>query len=391
MGVLALMQQEHRGYWSGALNKPAAMSRHIRILWHGKIGNKQKHFSETHFPYTPDHESRRLSFRAENHQFVPSIRTSRNPVSALVGLKSTLVSVTEGTFPGHKFQVSPIPPCPTALAGCLGLLLISAARCFLWQDLGTENGRHWWQGSPPKVQRPQGSRHRGALSSVFLGQMVRRETRWSVFIKTQRKPTLPAADQLKALLSVRNHIISATSSTLELEQMGLIWIKQPKCPQRTDKQSFFFLFLGTYDHGHFSWLFMSSNLNLCLARLWKNLSHIVGVADMDTDLSGSILHKLLCCQVGFAAICIFFFFFMSIRLKLELTRCMTTGSGMYHCHPSSLIRLLQNKKCEIVEKVWYHPAVTLYELTSSPTLQLGFKEAFNSLWGDNKSHRGWYG
>lgn len=43
---------------------------------------------------------------------------------------------------------------------------------------------------------------------------------------------------------------------LELEQMGLIWIKQPKCPERTDKQSFFFLFLGTHDRGHFSWLFM---------------------------------------------------------------------------------------------------------------------------------------
>ena len=55
--------------------------------------------------------------------------------------------------------------------------------------------------------------------------------------------------------------------------------------------------------------------------------------DMGTDLSGSILNKLLCCQVHFAAICNFFF--MSIRLKIELTRCMTTGSGMYRSRPGS--------------------------------------------------------
>lgn len=55
--------------------------------------------------------------------------------------------------------------------------------------------------------------------------------------------------------------------------------------------------------------------------------------DMGTDLSGSILNKLLCCQVHFAAICNFF---MSIRLKIELTRCMTTGSGMYRGRPGSL-------------------------------------------------------
>lgn len=55
--------------------------------------------------------------------------------------------------------------------------------------------------------------------------------------------------------------------------------------------------------------------------------------DMGTDLSGSILNKLLCCQVHFAAICNFF---MSIRLKIELTRCMTTGSGMYCGRTGSL-------------------------------------------------------
>lgn len=72
---------------------------------------------------------------------------------------------------------------------------------------------------------------------------------------------------------------------------------------------------------------------------------------MDTDLSGSMCNKLLCCQVGFAAICSFFlFFFMSSRLKLELRSCMTTGSGMYHRRPGSVIRRLP-KKSEIVGTV----------------------------------------
>lgn len=72
------------------------------------------------------------------------------------------------------------------------------------------------------LHRCRDHRDWGAMFSAFLGQMVRRETRWSVFIKPQRKPPLPAADQLKALLSVWNHIISRHHPLLELEQMGLI-------------------------------------------------------------------------------------------------------------------------------------------------------------------------
>lgn len=48
--VLAPMQQQH-----GTLDKPAAMSRHIRVLCHGKISNKQKACSETRFTHTPGH------------------------------------------------------------------------------------------------------------------------------------------------------------------------------------------------------------------------------------------------------------------------------------------------------------------------------------------------